>query len=441
MKKLQFYWDRFDQILKKSKLPSFLKYRSVWSLIVILLVIVLVSTATTANVDASSIPTYTVKQDKFVSSITESGEIRAKNSQAITAPRIRNLKIIYLIPEGTYVSVGDTVAQFDPGEAINNLTNAESELEIELSGKAKLIANQKSSVAQMESQLSSAELSFELSKLNLEQMKFEAEAKQMEAKLQHEKNRLSFEQVKKEFESKKIIHQSERNEMDIGIRQKQSDLEKAQRELDMMTLTARAEGLIVYAVNWSNQGRKFAVGDSPWRGQVIIHLPDLSAMESVTQVNEVDVSKVQVGQDVMVKLDAFQDSAFTGTVGNVASLGKNKDGDSQIKVFEISVDINERSDILKPGMTTSNKIIMNEIADVLFVPIESVFERDGEKVVFVKNGSSFEQKKVELGEKGEDYIIVNSGVQSGDEVALLDPYDQPEEEDGGSKKNNVTLPE
>lgn len=442
MKKLQFYWDRFDQILKQSGLPSFLKYRSVWSVFVVILIVILISTVSTASADAMDVPTYTVKRDNFVSSITESGEIRAKSSQAIAAPRIRGgLKIIYLVEEGTYVSEGDTVARFDPTEALNKLRDAESDLERTESEKAKLIANQRSAIAQMESQLRSSELSFELSKLNLEQMKFEAEAKQAEAKLQHEKNRLSFEQVKKEFESKKIIHQSERNEMDITIRQKQSELDKAQREVDMMTLVVPNKGLVVYGTNWANGQRKFAVGDTPWGGSTIIHLPDLSAMESITQVNEVDVSKVKVGQEVSVKLDAFQDSSFTGKIGNVASLGKDKEGDSQIKVFEISVDINERSDILKPGMTTSNKIIMNEIADVLFIPIEAVFERDGEKVVFVKHGSSFEPQKVELGEKGEDYIVVNSGVVAGDEVALLDPYDQPEEVTGKKSENNVSLPE
>lgn len=440
MKKLQYFWAQFDLLLKKSKLPAFLKFRSVWTIITIVIAVAIISSVATASSDNSLIPVYTVKKDNFVSSISESGEIRAKNSLTISAPRIRgNLKIIFLVQEGTYVSVGDTVAKFDPTEAINKLRDAESELEMTQSEKAKLMANQRSAMAQMESQLRTAELSFELSKLNLEQMKFEAEAKQMEAKLQHEKNKLSYEQVKQEFESKKIIHKSELNEIEIKTKQKRSELEKAQRDLDMMTLTADEEGLVVYSTNWANNGRKFAVGDTPWGGATIINLPDLSSMESITQVNEVDVSKVKTGQEVIVKLDAFQDSSFTGIVSNVASLGKNKDGDTQIKVFEILVDIKGTSDILKPGMTTSNKIIMNKIDDVIFIPLEAVFERESEKVVFVKNGTSFDKQKVELGEKGEDYIVVISGLKPGDEIALLDPEDSPAS-DSQDNKENVQIP-
>lgn len=440
MEKIKFYWQKFDLTLKNSNLPSFLKHRFIWLTLIVLIVITIFTTTSGISAEATEVPVFKVKHDNLLVSITESGEIRAKSSQSVSSPRIRgNLKIIFLVPEGTYVAAGDTVVKFDPTESLNNLRTAESELEMAQSEKDKLIANQKSTIAQKESSLKSAELSFELSKLNLEQMKFEAEAKQSEARLQHEKNQLSYDQVKQEYESTKIIHQSELNEMGIKIKQKMTELEKVQRELDMMTLTAPEPGLVVYGINWANNSRKFAVGDTPWSNMVIITLPDLSSMESVTQVNEVDVSKVKAGQRVDVKLDAFQDSTFEGVISNVASLGKNKEGDSQIKVFEILVDITGTSEILKPGMTTSNKIILNQIDNVLFIPIESVFERNGKKVAFVKSGGGFDETEITTGEKGEDYIVITSGIEEGDEVALLDPYESNGTDE--SNDSNVEIPE
>ncbi len=117
---------------------------------------------------SSNIPTYSVKRDLFLVSITESGEIKAKKSISITAPRIRGaLKIVELVPEGDYIKSGDVVAKFDPTEAIARLTEAESELEKTLSNKDKLMANHASKTAQLRSDLKSSELSFELSNLNM----------------------------------------------------------------------------------------------------------------------------------------------------------------------------------------------------------------------------------------------------------------------------------
>jgi HlyD family secretion protein len=421
--KLDQFSRQYDAKIDEWNLPAFTKKKWVpVSLIIILIVLILMSFGT-FETTVSGIPTYAASVDDFVVSVTESGEIRAKNSVAISAPRIRrgNLKIIYLIPEGTYVKPGDVVARFDPTEAQTKLKESESELEISLSKKDKLMANHKSAMAQMESQLKSAELSFELSKLNLEQMKFEAEAKQQEALLNHKKNELSYEQTKQEHASKKIIQQSELNEMDIEINQKRNELERAKRDFELMTLTTSAEGLVVYSENWGNDGRKFGVGDQPWPGATIMNLPDLSSMESVTNVNEVDVSKISKEQTVLVKLDAFQDSTFEGKVSSVASLGRKKDNNSNIKVFEILVAVEGTSDILRPGMTTSNKIIIDKVPDVISVPHEAVFDKFGKTLVYVMSGSSYEEREVEIGTKGEDFVVVQNGLEEGEIVALRDP--------------------
>lgn len=418
--------EKIDKKLEGLKLPSFLKKSKVLIPVLLLIIALIIIISSSFGGGDSNIPTYTVKKDTFLVSITESGEIRAKNSISISSPRVRgNLKIVFLVPEGTYVQAGDTVVGFDPTEAITNLKEAESKLEVALSERAKVEANHKSSLTKMESELKSAELSYELSKLNLEQMKFEAEIKQQEANLNHQRNELSYIKAKQDVESQIIVQKSEMNKVQIDVQQRRADLERAERDLAQLTLTAPTEGLAVYENNWST-GRKVTIGDTPWSGMTLVSLPDLSSMESFTYVNEVDVSRVTKSLPVQVKLDAFQDSVFEGIIASVAALGKNKDNNSSIKVFEIAVSIKSQSEILKPGMTTSNKIIVNEIPDVLFVPQEAVFEKDGEKVVYIKNGSGFDAVDVEVGEKSENYIVISKGVKNGDKVALRDPTVDPE---------------
>lgn len=414
------------------------KYSIPGLLFIILLFVLIIGSLSTSIID---IPTYVVKKDNFLVSITESGEIIAQNSVSISTPRVRgNIKIVYLIPQGSVVKAGDTVVQFDPTEAIASVKDAEAKLELSLSNREKLLANHKSQVTSSESNLRSAELTFELSKLNLEQMKFEAEVKQQEAKLQHKKNELAFLKAKQDVESQKIVQKSELSNLDIEVQQRRSELERYKRDLEVLTLTAPTGGLVVYETNWGT-GRKFALGDSPWGGSPILSLPDLSQMQSITYVNEVDVSKVRSGQKVIVKLDAFQDSSFTGKISSVASLGKIKDNNSSIKVFEITVDILAQSEILKPGMTTSNRIVINEIPNVLFVPQEAVFEKVDKKLVYIKNGSGFDERIVEIGEKSENYVVIKKGLNIGDEVALRDPtinIEKTSESEGGSQ--SVEMP-
>jgi HlyD family secretion protein len=424
---------RIDALIERSRLPKSLrKKRIVLGSLGIIAVVLFLSFFSFSSAE-TNIPTYSVKRGNFLVSVTESGELRAKNSISITTPRVRgNIKIVYLVPEGSRVNAGDTVVRFDPTEAINTLKDAESKLEIAISEKDKLLANQKSGMTRMESDLKSAELSFELSRLNLEQMKFEAEIKQQEAKLNHQKNELSFKKANQDFESQKIINNSELNKVDIEVQQKKADLERAKRDLENLTLTSPAEGLVVYETNWSS-GRKVAIGDTPWPGMTLISLPDLSAMESVTYVNEVDVSRIKKNLKVEVKLDAFQDSSFKGEISTVASIGRNKDNNSNIKVFEIGVGIDGQSEILKPGMTTSNKMIINEIPDVIFIPQEAVFEKDGKKIVYVKNSSGFDEVEVNVGEKSENHIVITKGLQPGAEVALRDPNEKIDDPSSGNE--------
>ncbi len=441
LKKIKLLFDNFDDKLSGFNIPPLLKKSKFLFAGLIIIILFLIFVLSSFSGGSSDLLTYTVKRDKFLVSITESGEIRAKNSISISTPRIRgSLKIVYLVPEGTYVKAKDTIVQFDPTEAITNLKDAEAKLEIALSDRARMVAEQKSSMTRLESDLKSAELSYELSKLNLEQMKFEAEIKQQEAKLNHQRNELNYVKAKQELESKHIINQSELNKVDIEVQQRKSDLERAKRDLEQLTLTSPTGGLVVYEINWQS-GRKISIGDTPWPGMTLISLPDLSKMQSMTYVNEVDVSRITKNLAVHVKLDAFQDSTFEGAISNVASLGKTKDQNSNIKVFEIEVDINKQSEILKPGMTTSNQIIINEIENVLFVPQEAVFEKEGKKIVFLMSGSSYDEVEVEVGEKGENHIIIKKGLKVGDKVALQDPTINIENaNDTENKDNSVTVP-
>jgi HlyD family secretion protein len=387
---------------------------------IVLLVISLIFAFSTGG--GELIPTAEAKKGDFVISIKSSGEIRAANSFTLTTPRLTwgQMQINYLVPEGTSVKSGDVIVRFATSTIDKTIQDKESELNILRSELAKFRADRVVLMGELEGNVKNTELTYEEAKLQVEKMKFEAEVQRKEAEISLEKNRIAFEQAKRKLESQKIAQNSEEQKQLLKVKQTENDLNRAKQEKEQYTMKATMDGLVVYEINWST-GRKISVGDSPWPGMSLVSLPDLSKMQSVCQINEVDISKVKTDQMARVKLDAFPDREFTGNVKSVGSIGQQNDRSSTIKTFEVVIDINGTDPVLKPGMTTSNEIVMTTLSDTVFVPLEAVFEKDGKTVVYKMVGSSPRLLEVATGTKNSNYVVVVNGLQAGDKVALRDP--------------------
>ncbi len=392
------------------------------ALLLLLAVFLLIALLLTTTPEGTAIATSEVKQGEFAVSITVAGELRATNSRTLVTPRTRfgNLQIVYLVPEGTTVKAGDAVVRFATTEVDKNISDKESELSTLKADFEKLKADQLSQMSDLEASLKNAELAYEQAKLQVEKMKFEAEVLRKDAEINQEKSKISYEQAQRKIESKKIVDKSEQEKLLLKIKQVESDLARARADKEQLTLKAPLPGLVVYEMNWST-GRKISVGDSPWPGMSIISLPDLSHMQVVTNVNEVDVSKIKKGQKAKVKLDAFPDRQFVATVNSVGTIGQQRDRNNPIKTFEVILDIEGIDPILKPGMTTSNEIIMETIPDAIYVPLESVFEKEGKVLVYKMDGSRPIPTPVEVGAKNGNFVVIKDGLKAGEKVTLRDP--------------------
>lgn len=389
---------------------------------------------------ASDIPTYTVKKGTFNVLVIEAGTVRAKNSFTVSSPRIfsgSNLQIVSLAPEGTTAKVGDILARFDPTGAMKRIGDKETELKSAQSDYTKMRAQQAADEAQSKADYENAKLSFELAKIAKERMQFESEARRREAELEFAKAEISFKQAELNLKNKDIVRRSELGNLQLRLQQIRGDIDIAKKDMEELTIKAPISGLIVYETNWST-GRKIAVGDQPWPGMTLISLPDLSAAQVVISVNEMDISKVKVNQKVEITPDAFPDKKFSGKIFTVSQIGSEKGMGSNVKVFETIVDIEKTEDILKPGITTTNKIIVDQIKNVLSIPIEAVVEIEGKTYVYVPGGRSFSKIEIKVGAKNDNFVVVKEGLKEGMQVALRNP-EELEESPGESKKDKPSV--
>jgi hypothetical protein len=182
--------------------------------------------------------------------------------------------------------------------------------------------------------------------------------------------------------------------------------------------------MVIYS--FDRFGKKIKEGSSisRWRPK-IAELPDLSSMLSKTFINEIDISKVKVGQHVDVGIDAFPEKHFDGKIISVANIGQVIPGGDS-KVFEVNVKVEGSDPDLRPAMTTSNIITTDVLKDVLYIPLDAIFSNDTLRFVYVKESDGVRKQIVDLGSDNENYVTVTEGLEQGEELLLTKP-DKAEE--------------
>jgi len=375
--------------------------------------------------EASDIQVTAVKKGTFTEELTDEGTVEAVNSISVSAPAISyrygSLKIAKIVEDGEEVEKGDTIMIFDPSEIKRAIIQAEQQIEIARAEYEKMKSTQQSEIEDLEADLELARISQEISKINSETAIYEPEVTKKEIKLKLESATIALNRAMEQIENKKIIHREDLLQKSLSINQLTVTLADANTSMNNLFVISPANGIAVKEENW-NTGQKWAVGDQPYSGSNIIELPDLSEMRAEVKINEVDVSKIMPGQRVEIRPDAYSDSTFAGKVETVANLAQNKDYKTKIKIFPVKIRISGQSRMLLPGLTVSCKIIVNEIKDVLFIPLESLFKEQGIEYVYIKSGSGFKRRDIKTGSVNTDFAIVTEGLEENDEIALSDPF-------------------
>ena len=396
------------------------------------IVLVLIVLIGCKNKTAIEVETCNVKNGLFYIDLVEEGEIQATNSINISVPAMSwqfgLFKITQIVEDGDLIQSGDTAVIFDPSEVEKAIINANAELEIAKAELEKKKAEQASKIEELKANIEISEISHRISEINLEQATFEADITRREIKLNLEKAKIALDKAREEIENQQKIHSEEIKQSMLKISQLESNLREAEITFKNLTVVSPAAGIAILRKNWST-GNKWQVGDQPWSGSPLVDLPDLQELKVHTEISEVDISKIQMGQAVEIKLDAFSDTAFSGKVISIANLAQFKEGDSKIKIFPVEILINGTSEKFLPGMTVSCRIIVDKIDSVLYIPLEALFVEGDKNYVYDRSGNSYRKKDVVIGQRNNDFVIIKEGLDPDAILALADPY--PEKNPSG----------
>ena len=372
-----------------------------------------------------SAPQYAkVQQGKFEILVNVTGELKAQNSEDIMAPtelrgrsfRISEVKIQDLIPEGTVVDSGAYVATLDRSALSNQLKSTEDELEKSQQAYLKVQLDTTLQLRELRNNLINLKFDMEEKQIVLEQSKYEPPATQRQAQINLDKSEREYKQASHNYNLKKEQAEASMKEVAINLERQKRERQDMLDVLSKFVIRAPKPGMVIYYREWSGSKRKVGSSVSPW-DLTVATLPDLSIMNSKTYVNEIDISKVKKNQSVRLTVDAFPEKKFTGEVVEVANIGEQLPN-TDAKVFEVIIRVNEYDPILRPSMTTGNQIITNVYDSVMYIPLEALHADDSVSYVYTKKGK---KQVVVTGEMNENYIIVENGLTVDDEIYISMP--------------------
>jgi HlyD family secretion protein len=372
-----------------------------------------------------TVPTIEVKRGEFLDSMQFRGEVKALKSVTISAPaEAGDLQIIKVSAEGTAVKPGDVVVEFDKTKTEQDLAQYRSSL--------------KSAEAEIEQARAQARLAEEEDKTTVLKSRYAVETAKLEASKQEIVSQIEGQEAElKLADAEQSLHEAETkqksdqtlNQATIESKQQASkkaayDVQRAERALAQMSVHSPAAGTLSLLQHWGGSGPvPYRPGDRAWPGAAIAELPDATTLRISARVDETERGRLAPKQTVTVQLNAIPDRQFTGhieQIGAIASLDFSS-GWPITRNFTLEIVLDQTDARFKPGISGQVTVVVDKVADALTIPAQALFQKSGQNVAYVWQGSQFGEREIEVGRRSGDRIMIAKGVRAGEQVALKDP--------------------
>jgi len=365
-----------------------------------------------------------VQRGDLVLTVEVTGTLQATESSLLGPPQLSDywqFKIAHMAPEGEQVEEGTPVLGFDTAELQQRLQTQmaevdEAEKQIEKTEKNLALQEHHDRIrlAEAEARLRKAQLKLEgpselIASGELELARLDRELARKE--VSYLTVRLAAFSRSAEAQLAALRNQYERAQTKVA---------EIQDALERMTRKAPRAGTVIYATNWRDEKKK--VGDSCWRGESVMELPDLTQMEAEGRVDEADMGRLDPDQRVILRLDAHPDIKFEGRIKSIWRTVQRESWRSPAKIARLAIEL-EQTDTqrMRPGMRFRGRVETDKISDVLLIPIEAVFPTPEGPIVYAETWNGYRRVSVELGRRNEGQVELLGGLQEGETISLVEP--------------------
>jgi HlyD family secretion protein len=372
-----------------------------------------------------AIPTFEVKRGEFIDSVQFRGEVKAMKSLTISAPaEAGDLEIVKIAADGTQLKQGDTIVEFDKTKTEQELAQRRSTLksaqaEIEQARAQARLKEEEDVTAVMK-----ARYDVEAAKLDASKQEIVSRIEGAEAKLKEADAEQKLHEVEEKLKSDRAVNKATIESKTQASKKVAYDVRRAERALTKMILRAPLAGMISLVPVWRPEGEvPFKPGDRAWPGAAMAELPDVSSLRISARVDETERGRIAIKQLITAQLDAIPDRQFTGNIEQISTIATIdfSAGWPIPRNFNLEIALDQADARLKPGMTAQLTVVVDRVPDALSIPSEASFQKSGQTVAYVWEGSKFQERAIDIGRRSRDRILVAKGLRAGDRVALKDP--------------------
>lgn len=374
---------------------------------------------------APTVPTFQVKRGEFLDALEFRGQLKAMKSVTIAAPsNAGDLQILKIAADGTQVKKGDSVVEFDPSKTQQDLAQDQSalktaEAEIEQARAEARLNEEVDTTAVMK-----AKYDVEMAKLDASKGEVVSRIEGAEANLKVADAEQALHEAEEKLKSDGAVDKATIEDKKHASRKAEYDAHRAEGALAAMTLRAPSDGVISLLSIWHNGGEApFKAGERAWPGSPIAELPDAASLRIAARVDETERGRLALLLPATLQLDAIPDRQFTGKIEHIGTIASSdfSAGWPIPRNFDLELAIDQADPRLKPGMTVQVTVIVDRVPDAIAIPAPASFLKSGQTVAYVWNGSAFKERAIQIERRSRDRILVASGLQPGDLVALKDP--------------------
>lgn len=390
-------------------------------------------------------PATRVRRGPVTIAVTARGDLQGGNPEVLTAPGVAqdSLTVTFIRQPGELVQAGDVVVQLDTTQQEYNLREAEADL---AEAQQKVIQSEADNQASDEDTryaVDAAKLQVKLAELEITRNEFlsRTQARDNEIALEAAKNRLR--QAEQDLANKKTTTAAGMAIQRAAEARFRMMADMARKNIESMTLKAKTSGYVnlqsdtsstltlVSALSGGMTLPVIQIGSGVRPGMSLAQIPDLTSWEVTSMVSELDRGHLSVGQPASIAVLALAGKTFSGRVKSLGS----PSGQAWDRKFDCRMTLDRPGPELRPGMSVNIVITAETLADVLWVPSQALFQRDGRPYVYLKTATGFAPRDVTLVKRSESQAVL-TGVNAGDTVALSNPSEQakPASPDKGAMK-------
>jgi HlyD family secretion protein len=374
-------------------------------------------------------PVTRVRRGPVSMTVSARGELQGGNPEMLIAPMVAqdSLVITDIRQPGELVEAGSVVVQFDTTQQEYNLREAEADLAEAQQKVTQTEADNQASDEETRYAVEAARLQVTLAELEIRknQLVARAQARDNEIALEAAKNRLR--QAGQDLANKKTTTAAGMAIQKAGEGRARMMADMARKNIENMTLKAKTSGYVnlqpdtssMFIITSGMTLPLLQLGSAARPGMAVAQIPDLKSWEVSAMVAELDRGHLAAGQPVSVAVVALAGKSFPGRVKNLG----NASGQPWDRKFECRMTLDQAGPELRPGMSSNLVITAEKLENVLWVPSQALFERDGRSFVYLKTPAGFTPHDVTLVKRSESQVVL-TGVKEGDLVALSNPSEQ-----------------